>query len=67
MASLTEKKLSMLDDLIDARCEIDGVRETIRYMMEGFGFTPEELTEMRFDAKDVLAVEIELSMHEVDC
>ena len=66
MTSLEEKKLKVLDDLIDARCEIDGVRETIRYMMEGFGFTPEELTEMRFNAKDVLAVEIELSMHELD-
>lgn len=66
MASLIEKKLNMLDDLIDARCEIDGVRETIRYMMEGFGFTPEELAEMSFDKKDILAVEEELSMYEMD-
>lgn len=52
MKDLMEKKLELLEMLIDDRCEMYGIRNTISFLMDN-DFTKEELIEMKFDEDDV--------------
>lgn len=55
MSEFDNKKLELLEMLIDDRCEMYGIRNTISLMVDN-GFTREELLEMKFDEEDVDAV-----------
>ena len=52
MKNLTDKKLELLDAMLDDRIEMCGVINTIQYLMDN-DFTKEELLEMKFDAADI--------------
>ena len=52
MKNLTDKKLELLDAVLDDRIEMYGVMNTIQYLLDN-DFTKEELLEMKFDAADI--------------
>ena len=52
MKNLTDKKLELLDSLLDDRIEMYGVTNTIQYLLDN-DFTKEELLEMKFDEADI--------------
>lgn len=52
MKSLTDKKLELLDAMLDDRIEMYGVINTIQYLLDN-DFTKEELLEMKFDEADI--------------
>lgn len=52
MKNLTDKKLELLDTLLDDRIEMYGVINTIQYLLDN-DFTKEELLEMKFDEADI--------------
>ena len=52
MKNLTDKKLELLDAMLDDRIEMYGVINTIQYLMDN-DFTKEELLEMKFDEADI--------------
>ena len=51
MKNLTDKKLELLDAMLDDRIEMYGVINTIQYLLDN-DFTKEELLEMKFDEAD---------------
>ena len=52
MENLTNKKLELLDAMLDDRIEMYGVINTIQYLLDN-DFTKEELLEMKFDEADI--------------
>lgn len=52
MKNLTDKKLELLDAMLDDRTEMYGVINTIQYLLDN-DFTKEELLEMKFDEADI--------------
>ena len=52
MKNLTDKKLELLDAMLDGRIEMYGVINTIQYLLDN-DFTKEELLEMKFDEADI--------------
>ena len=52
MKNLTDKKLELMDAMLDDRVEMYGVINTIQYLMDN-DFTKEELLEMKFDEADI--------------
>ena len=52
MKNLTDKKLELLDTMLDDRIEMYGVTNTIQYLLDN-DFTKEELLEMKFDEADI--------------
>lgn len=52
MKNLTDKKLELLDAMLDDRIEMYGVINTIQYLLDN-DFTKEELLEMKFDEVDI--------------
>ena len=52
MKNLTDKKLELLDAMLDDRVEMYGVINTIQYLLDN-DFTKEELLEMKFDEADI--------------
>ena len=52
MENLTNKKLELLDAMLDDRIEMYGVTNTIQYLLDN-DFTKEELLEMKFDEADI--------------
>ena len=52
MKNLTDKKLELLDAMLDDRIEMYGVINTIQYLLVN-DFTKEELLEMKFDEADI--------------
>ena len=52
MKNLADKKLELLDAMLDDRIEMYGVINTIQYLMDN-DFTKEELLEMKFDEADI--------------
>ena len=52
MKNLTDKKLELMDAMLDDRIEMYGVINTIQYLMDN-DFTKEELLEMKFDEADI--------------
>ena len=66
MKNLTDKKLELLDAMLDDRIEMYGVINTIQYLMDN-DFTKEELLEMKFDAADInKAIEEDMEDFEED-
>ena len=64
MKNLTNKKLELLDAMLDDRIEMYGVTNTIQYLLDN-DFTKEELLEMKFDEADINEA-IEEDMEEED-
>ena len=64
MKNLADKKLELLDAMLDDRVEMYGVINTIQYLLDN-DFTKEELLEMKFDAADINEA-IEEDMEEED-
>ena len=64
MKNLTDKKLELLDAMLDDRVEMYGVINTIQYLLDN-DFTKEELLEMKFDEADINEA-IEDDMEEED-
>ena len=64
MENLTNKKLELLDAMLDDRIEMYGVTNTIQYLLDN-DFTKEELLEMKFDEADINEA-IEDDMEEED-
>ena len=64
MKNLTDKKLELLDAMLDDRIEMYGVINTIQYLLDN-DFTKEELLEMKFDAADINKA-IEEDMEDVE-
>ena len=64
MKNLTDKKLELLDAMLDDRIEMYGVTNTIQYLLDN-DFTKEELLEMKFDEADINEA-IEEDMEEED-
>ena len=52
MKNLADKKLELLDTMLDDRIEMYGVINTIQYLLDN-DFTKEELLEMKFDEADI--------------
>ena len=52
MKNLTDKKIELLDAMLDDRVEMYGVINTIQYLLDN-DFTKEELLEMKFDEADI--------------
>lgn len=52
MENLMNKKLELLDAMLDDRIEMYGVINTIQYLLDN-DFTKEELLEMKFDEADI--------------
>ena len=52
MKNLTDKKLELLDAMLDDRIEMYGVINTIQYLLDN-DFTKEELLEMKFEEADI--------------
>ena len=52
MKNLADKKLELLDAMLDDRIEMYGVVNTIQYLLDN-DFTKEELLEMKFDEADI--------------
>ena len=52
MKNLMDKKLELLDAMLDDRIEMYGVINTIQYLFDN-DFTKEELLEMKFDEADI--------------
>ena len=52
MKNLADKKLELLDAMLDDRIEMYGVINTIQYLLDN-DFTKEELLEMKFDEVDI--------------
>ena len=52
MKNLTDKKLELMDAMLDDRIEMYGVINTIQYLLDN-NFTKEELLEMKFDEADI--------------
>ena len=52
MKNLADKKLELLDAMLDDRVEMYGVINTIQYLLDN-DFTKEELLEMKFDEADI--------------
>ena len=52
MKNLTDKKLELLDAMLDDRIEMYGVINTIQYLLDN-DFTKEELLEMKFDEANI--------------
>ena len=52
MKNLTDKKLELMDAMLDDRIEMYGVINTIQYLLDN-DFTKEELLEMKFDEADI--------------
>ena len=64
MKNLTDKKLELLDAMLDDRVEMYGAINTIQYLLDN-DFTKEELLEMKFDEADINEA-IEDDMEEED-
>ena len=64
MKNLADKKLELLDAMLDDRIEMYGVINTIQYLLDN-DFTKEELLEMKFDEADINEA-IEDDMEEED-
>ena len=64
MKNLTDKKLELLDAMLDDRIEMYGVINTIQYLLDN-DFTKEKLLEMRFDEADINEA-VEEDMEEED-
>ena len=64
MKNLTDKKLELLDAMLDDRIEMYGVINTIQYLLDN-DFTKEELLEIKFDEADINEA-IEDDMEEED-
>ena len=64
MKNLTDKKLELMDAMLDDRIEMYGVTNTIQYLLDN-DFTKEELLEMKFDEVDINEA-IEEDMDEED-
>ena len=64
MKNLTDKKLELLDAMLDDRVEMYGVINTIQYLLDN-DFTKEELLEMKFDEADINEA-IEEDMEDTD-
>ena len=64
MKNLTDKKLELMDAMLDDRIEMYGVINTIQYLLDN-DFTKEELLEMKFDEADINEA-IEDDMEEED-
>ena len=64
MKNLMDKKLELLDAMLDDRIEMYGVINTIQYLLDN-DFTKEELLEMKFDAADINEA-IEEDMEDTD-
>ena len=64
MKNLADKKLELLDAMLDDRIEMYGVINTIQYLLDN-DFTKEELLEMKFDKADINEA-IEDDMEEED-
>lgn len=60
-----DNKMSVLDMLIDERCEMFGVRNTICWLLDA-GLTKEEILDLQFDEDDVNYV-LENPFEEYDC
>ena len=52
MKNLIDKKLELMDAMLDDRIEMYGVINTIQYLLDN-DFTKEELLEMKFDEADI--------------
>ena len=52
MKNLADKKLELLEAMLDDRIEMYGVINTIQYLLDN-DFTKEELLEMKFDEADI--------------
>ena len=52
MKNLADKKLELLDAMLEDRIEMYGVINTIQYLLDN-DFTKEELLEMKFDEADI--------------
>ena len=52
MKNLMDKKLELMDAMLDDRIEMYGVINTIQYLLDN-DFTKEELLEMKFDEADI--------------
>lgn len=52
MKDLTDKKLELLEAMLDDRVEMYGVTNTIQYLLDN-DFTKEDLLEMKFDEADI--------------
>ena len=64
MKNLTDKKLELMDAMLDDRIEMYGVINTIQYLLDN-DFTKEELLEMKFDEADINEA-IEGDMEDID-
>ena len=60
-----QNKLSVLNQLLDDRCDLYGVRNTICYLLDG-GLTKEEILDLQFDKDDVEYV-VSHQDEEYDC
>lgn len=66
MKNLTDKKLELMDAMLDDRIEMYGVTNTIQYLLDN-DFTKEELLEMNFDEADINeAVEDDIELADSD-
>jgi len=71
VANITQQEVekanreSLLNQLLDDRCELYGPRNTICYLFD-FGLTRDEIIALKFDAKDVDEVQ-EHPDAEYDC
>ena len=66
MKNLTDKKLELLDAMLDDRIEMYGVINTIQYLLDN-DFTKEELLEMKFDEADInKAIEEDMEEEDLD-
>ena len=54
MKDLTDKKLELLEAMLDDRIDLYGVLNTIQYLLDN-DFTKEDLLEMGFDEEDINA------------
>ena len=51
-----DKKLEILDVLLDDRCDSYGVRNMIQWLINIFDATDQELTDLKFDPEDIEVV-----------
>ena len=49
---MNENLMSILDMLIDERCELFGIKNTICWLLDA-GLTEDELIELHFDEEDI--------------
>lgn len=64
-SKILKNKLDLLDFMLDDRCEMYGVRNTICYLLD-YGLTKEEILNLKFDEEDLDYV-IDNPNEEYDC